>query len=133
MGDVEVIKAAFADFSKEVRSSLKTVSDNLSSVQQEQAACGAKIEGLDDTIKWTRRTVEKNALAVGKLEVGLADVVDDTKEQWGLIRNPSRQNGFWDPSTKSATLKIVGVITLVVVFLLAGQSDAIKNIAGLLK
>lgn len=127
MTDVEEIKSAISDLSTDFKTSLKGVVDNLSSVREEQAKSGVQIELLHESAQYLRESVEETVLKVGKLEVGLADVKTDTEQQWDRI-----SGSFWDKQTKKSALKIGAILLAIGMVLLAGQSDSIKNLAGLL-
>lgn len=131
MSDVGEIKDAISELSADFKSSLKGVVDNLSSVREEQAKCGVQIQSLHESTKYLRDSVEETVLKVGKLEVGLVDVKNDTEQQWDRISS-IKDGGFWDKETKKSAFKIGAILLAIGMVLLAGQSDTLKNLSGLL-
>lgn len=138
MGDAESIKAAFTDFSTEVRASLKEVVTSLGGVKEQQSAFGVQIGQLEETNRDFRKSIDAHSIQAAKMESSLEEVIKDTTLQWDhitaakdAVRVPAKNAGFWDKDTKKLMITVSAVLIIAIMLLLAGQSGALKDIAGL--
>ena len=142
MGDVEMIRAALSELSKDV----KGVAHTVTAVQIEQAASGAKISQLELNSASARLAIDSLVQQSTKIEVKIEDICQDTEKQWEHLtaaKDQSRDMAvksaskgstpppFWDTGTKQRAMTMVGAVVILGMLLIAGQSGLVTELAGM--